>query len=329
MLRPYRTSDARQVVELINASALLTLGARRAAVDALGDVRLSRYVPSAAERVVAVNARSEIVAYSYLTERDHWAINEVGGAVHPEWWGQGIGTLLAWAEERADARAPRGQGCRVVLQTNLFDTETAALELVRERGFRPLRKWMHLACELRERPPAPQLPDGFQIRPMNLDDDWDAVGPAMNAAFAQHWGAIIEPELSAEHDDDGAGTEAPAVDQSYSNTPGFCFVLSAGETVIGGVLCNAKLVERDDSGRIGSLFVHPRYQRRGLGHALMLSAYSAFWERGFRRLVVDTDAESFSGTPRFYAALGMREYRREWLYEREIRPGREVRRLTR
>lgn len=332
-LRPYQSADARPVVDLLNAAGQRAIGIDRAVVDAVGNVRMSRYVPPDAERVVAVAGSDTVVGYAYLTQRDHPAIREVGGAVHPQWWGRGVGgSLLGWAQQRAAAVTLAAEGCRAVLQTNLFEGEAAALRLVQWHGFQPLRMWLHMLCELGERPPAPMLAAGLQLRPMDLDEDWEVVGPAMDAAYSRHWGAIIEPEQDAAPDDtaadDADADEEVPEDDSYSNAPGFCFIVAEGATVVGGVLCNAKLAERGDSGRIGSLFVRPSHQRRGVGRALMFAAYSAFWEHGIRRIILDTDAESFSDSPQFYAALRMREYRREWLYEREIRAGREVRRLV-
>src|SRR5690606_6582914 len=98
--------------------------------------------------------------------------------------------------------------------------------------------------------------------------------------------------------------------------------------VAGGILCNAKIPERNDTGRVGSLFVRPQYRRQGIGHALMLQAFDAFWQAGIRRIVNDTDADSFTEAPIFYTSLGMREYRREYLYEKTIRDGKEIRRLS-
>jgi hypothetical protein len=44
-LRPYTSTDTAQVVEVVNAAALATMGIRRAVVDGVGNIRLSRYVP--------------------------------------------------------------------------------------------------------------------------------------------------------------------------------------------------------------------------------------------------------------------------------------------
>ena len=128
------------------------------------------------------------------------------------------------------------------------------------------------------------------------------------------------------NEDDSDGDEPPG-DDSYSNAPGYCFIVLDGENVAGGVLCNAKLVERKDTGRVGSVFVRDAYRRKGIGQALMQTAFNAFWSRGVKRIILDTDSESFSKSSIFYSGLGMKPYRREFLFEKEVRPGREVRRL--
>lgn len=340
-LRPFARTDAPAVAALINAATERALGFRRAAVDGVGNVRLSRYVPASAERVVAVGPRGEIVGYSYLAASERQVIHETGGGVHPAYWGQGIGTLLVeWAITQAVRGAQTAPtGVRAVLQTNLFEQEREAIRLFETAGFTPLREWVHMAIELDEPPQAPELPTGLVMRPMDLAEDWEIVGPAMDAAFADHWGTVSfepdpEPASGAEPD---AGAPVGAAeqpeeagepeDESYSNAPGFCFIALDGERVAGGILCNARLAERDDSGRVGSVFVRPEYRRQGVGRALMRAAFGAFWQRGVRRIILDTDARSFTAAPRFYERLGMRPYRHELLFERAVRAGREVRRL--
>jgi GNAT superfamily N-acetyltransferase len=185
---------------------------------------------------------------------------------------------------------------------------------------------------MNEEPVAPTLAPHLTLREMDLDNDWEIVGAAMDEAFATHWGAIpsgsyeTTQKEDSQEDEPGDEEESPQ-DTSYSNAPGYCFIILDGDTVAGGVLCNAKLVERVDAGRIGSIFVRPRYGRQGLGRALLLTAFDAFWKNGFRRIILDTDSESFSNTASLYQGVGMKPYRSEFVYEKEIRPGREVRLL--
>lgn len=104
---------------------------------------------------------------------------------------------------------------------------------------------------------------------MDLDSDWELVGPAMDEAFADHWGAIALSLPETEMEEPAIDADV-AEDESYSNAPGFCFVLLDNDRAVGGVLCNARLVERDDTGRVGSLFVRPTYRRQGMGRALLM-----------------------------------------------------------
>lgn len=334
-IRPYARADAALVVRLVNAAAARTMGIRRAVVDGVGHVRLARYVPASGERVVAVDERDVPVGYAYLSSTEQGIVYETGGAVRPDCWGRGVGArLVEWATRRAVELAELAPpGVSVVLQANLFDVEEEAIRLFSGQGFSRVREWVHMVIGLEEPPPAPELLHGLALRPMDLDNDWDAVGPAMDAAFADHWGAItiappiLEAQGANDNDSEVADEEEAPADTSYSNAPGFCFIVLDGGTVAGGILCNARLVERDDSGRVGSLFVRPSYRRRGIGRTLMLTAFRAFRQQGIRRVILDTDAQSFTAAPRFYERLGMRPYRREWLYEKIVRPGREVRRL--
>lgn len=60
----------------------------------------------------------------------------------------------------------------------------------------------------------------------------------------------------------------------------------------------------------------------------MLATFNAFYQSGMRRVILDTDSQSFTDSSKFYGSLGMNIYRREFLFEKEIRAGREIRRFT-
>lgn len=330
-LRPYTAADAQSVVDLINAASMRTVGFPRAVVDAAGNIWAFKYVPFSCEKVVAVTKSGQVAGYAYFSQNDCIAM-ETGGAVHPDYQDQEVGSrLIDWAEKKAisaSLHAPAGIKC--ILQVSLYKEEYDAIQLFKNRWFSPVREWMHLEVELTKPPVVPALSNGLTLREMDLDNDWDIVGPAMDEAFADHWGAIPpmgEESVEAENEDEASAEADLPTDDSYSNAPGYCFIVLDGNTVAGGILCNAKLVERDDTGRVGSIFVRPAYRRRGIAQTLMLTAFEAFWKNGFRRVITDTDADSFTHSTKLYTGLGMKPYRSEVTYEKEIRPGREVRRL--
>jgi GNAT superfamily N-acetyltransferase len=326
-LHSFSRSDAQAAADVVNAASMRSLGFPRAVVDAVGNIWAFRYVNPKSEKIVAVGESHQVTGYAYFSGNDS-IVTEMGGAAHPDHLDRGIGSaLIEWAEEKALAASQNAPaGVKTVLQTILFDTEHKALKLIRDHGFSPVREWMHLVIELVEPPIVPSLPAGLSLRAMDLDNDWDIVGSAMDEAFVDHWGYIPSEVLEKENQDEEETPEQP-VDELYSNTPGYCFIVLAGNKVAGGVLCNAKLVERDDTGRVGSLFVRPAYRGRGIARTLMLASFDAFWKNGLHRVITDTDANSFTISTRLYKSLGMRPYRSELTYEKEVRPGREVRRL--
>lgn len=316
-------------MDVINASSMRTVGFPRAVVNAVGDLWSHHFVPFSSEKVVVIGEGSQIIGYAYFTSEDDPIASETGASVHPDHWGSGIGTaLLEWAEERARASALKApQGIRTVLQTSLFESEQDAIKLFENHGYSPIREWLHLVVDMDQPPMTPFVPPHLSLREMDLENDWDIVDPAMQEAYADHWGAIPSGSYEVTEINEVEPGEAAPEDDSYSNAPGYCFIVLDGNTVAGGILCNAKLVERADTGRVGSMFVRPRYRRQGIAHALMLAAFDAFWKNGFRRVITDTDAKSFTDAPKLYQGLGMKPYRREFTYEKEIRPGREVRLL--
>ena len=332
-LRPYSPLDGQAVVDLINASSMRAVGFPRAVVDTVGNMWAYRFVPYSSEKIVAINDDNEVISYAYFASEDDHITFETGGSVHPNYWEKGIGSaLLHWAEEKAkDASYQAPAGVRTVLQTSFFESEHDAITLFKDHGYSPVREWIHLVLEMDDPPFIPPLPSNLTLREMDLDNDWDIVSPAMDEAFTDHWGSIPVELVESESDKkeephEEESTEQPR-DDSYSNAPRYCFIVLDGETIAGGILCNAKLVERADTGRVGSLFVRPAYRRRGIAQTLMLTAFDAFWKNGFRRVITDTDLNSFTDSTKLYTGLGMKPYRSEFTYEKEIRPGKEVRRL--
>lgn len=331
LIRPYQADDAATVVQLLNVQESQDPGFVRAVVNAHGGLRLLRYVPAESPCVVAVTPSGRPVGFAYVANREQNVVYETGVAVHPDYRDSGIGAeLLAWGEGlvRATGRITR-PGIRIVLQTQFFEGETLAQAFFEQAGFKPVRTWLHYATTLGSPPIAPSIPSGMRLRPIDLEHDWDSLGAAMDDAFSDHWGAITmplkEPAASTVWN---ATATAFIQDGSYSNAPGFCFMLENAEEVVGGILCNAKVVERSDTGRIGSLFVRKRYRRHGAGRALLTTAFEAFWQAGKKHVILDTDAHSFTNAPDFYEHMGMQIYRRECVFEKEIQSGIEVRRLA-
>jgi ribosomal protein S18 acetylase RimI-like enzyme len=161
---------------------------------------------------------------------------------------------------------------------------------------------------------------------MDQSQDWPRVGPALVEAFVDHWGhTSLESEVEVEAEE----TELAETneDDPYFNSRDFCFMALAGDEVVGSCLGDARTIEWPDSGKIGSLSIRRPYRGRGIAKSLVLHALSEFYRHGTRRVITDTDANSFTGANYLYQNAGMKIFRRELLYEKELRAGQEFRDL--
>ncbi len=325
--RPATWDDLQAIVALRNEASLDIRGTPITAVHWQQRAWLENGVNLATDSRVVETADGRVIGYVELSSEHPFVVHEMSGAVHPAFRGQGIGgQLVAWAEQRARqgiAKAP--PDARLLLHCPLFDRDMPGQMLLQDHGFTAVREFVHLQMQLTSPPPAPELPEGVVIRPLQATD-WPQVGPALEEAFADHWG-ILQYEMD-EPDEDEHDAPRPQRDPTifrpdYFNSPGLCFVAWAGDEVAGSCLCNEKSVENPQAGYLGSLSIRHPWRRQGLGLALTHTALAEFFRRGIRHILTDTDGDSFTRAYQLYQKAGMHIYRREIVYEKELRPGTE------
>ncbi len=86
-------------------------------------------------------------------------------------------------------------------------------------------------------------------------------------------------------------------------------------------LCDAASEGDEEVGHVATLGVLREHRRAGLGRALLLTAFNAFFDRGKRGASLGVDADSLTGATRLYESVGMRSGAKYGTWEIEIRPG--------
>lgn len=329
-------ADLAGIADLINSHSLKTVGTRRALIDANGDLRASRYIPPSADQFIMRSMNGQIIGHAYLLSRQPHVVVEMGFTIHPDFQTSELNsTLFNHLEARShEAIHLAPEGARVVIQATVLADDNHARQLLRDRGFAEARQWVHFELALTAAPTV-SLPEGITIREMDPRHDWPSVGAVMDAAFSDHWGemgpevrTLVEEDEEDEEEGKDADVGEEIDDDPYSNSHGLCFVAEVKGEVVGSCLCNARTVEWPDAGKLGSLSVLRAYRRRGVGQALTAAALAEFYRRGTRRVITDTDNASFTGANRLYPRFGFRPYRYEWVYEKQIRSGKEWRVLS-
>ena len=180
------------------------------------------------------------------------------------------------------------------------------------------RHSFQMRIEMDEPPPKPKWPEGIRVRKYNPDEDAEAVYRADDEAFKDHFGYVKEPfEEGFKH-----FMHFMVNEEGYD--PDLWFLAMDGGEIAGVSLCRKWSWEYRDVGWVSSLGVRRPWRKRGLGLALLLHSFNAFYERGKRKVGLGVDASSLTGAVRLYEKAGMHVFRRYDRYEKELRPGVEL-----
>jgi mycothiol synthase len=258
-------------------------------------------------------------------ERDAWVVQAEGrvvgyvdfesrpggrmfadGYVDPELRGRGVGTALVdVAERRAGEEAAQGEG-RAYLQYAALLSDDGTEEFFRRRGFRDTRHHWRMVAQL-ESPPTVEAPSGIDIRLYRAGEEY-----AIHAAVDDAWSVgtwLHEPRPFA---DFAKGTFA-----RVEHDPSLYWVATDGGEIAGVLLADWK--RNGDWGWIDTLGVRPAWRRRGIGEALLRTAFAEFFRRDEHAVALQVDAESPTGATRLYERAGMRILYRIAVYEKELR----------
>ena len=248
-----------------------------------------------------------LAAYATLSDEGQGQLS-TDGYVHPEWRGRGLGALiLRKSETRAREKIEEApQGARVTLLNNVLAEDEDVHALLQQAGYALVRVFWRMRIELSAPPPAPVWPAGARLRPYEAARDERPLYEMIETAFGDHWGHT--PTSFEEWQANARNGYDPAL--------WFVVVDDAGQ-FIAAAICR----DRQDYGWIRTVATARAWRKRGLGRALLLHAFGAFWARGQHVVGLGVDAQSLTGAAHLYESVGMQPEMRIATYEKELRPG--------
>ncbi len=313
VLRRPTMDDIEGILHLTNTCEIELEGRPETTMDSM---RLWLQSPDfiiATDAWLVLSPEGQVIAFASVDHNEHARIY-VGGDVHPNYRGRGIGTyLLRLNEERAHQHiADAPADARVSMLTWLHEKDIAARHLVEKHEYKQIRSFWRMKIELHEAPPLPRWADGITVR--TLADDlslFKAVYEADEEAFQDHWGHTTTPFEGWEH----------WTRKREHYDPSLWFLAMAGDEIAAVSLCED---EKALGGWVQSLGVRRQWRRKGIGEALLYQSFSEFYKRGIHEVYLGVDASSLTGATRLYERVGMHIDRRSDTYEKEIRAGREI-----
>lgn len=169
------------------------------------------------------------------------------------------------------------------LETNCAADNTPRREFLLSQGFLPLsEETLLLERSLRDPIPAPQLPPGFQIRPVAGEGEAEAVATLHRAAFGTDY-MTTENRL--------------ALMRTSEYDPEMDLVAVAPDGQLAAYLMGSiASAENERTGqKVGStdpIATHPNFQRLGLARALLLTGLQMLKERGMELARLGTSSEN-------------------------------------
>lgn len=280
--RPLTMADAKGVSQVMAALQRAEIGsADIEEADIIGDWQQ----PSndVAATTVGVFSADRLVAYAEASRHGH-----CDAAVHPDWHGQGIGTVLAgWTQHRS-----RELGATVVGMP--VPEGKSGDRLLESLGYRA--RWTSWVLQLPEGQTIPErpLPAGYVIREAR-PEEYRTVHQVVDEAFLE-W-AEREPQPFADFE---AGV---------LRRPGFepwqVRAVDGPDGIVGAAIL---IMARDDEGTlvegyVQSLAVRRAHRGLGLAQALLVDAFLLAREHGAPACGLATDSRT--GALSLYEKVGM------------------------
>ncbi|CAL9653595.1 GNAT family N-acetyltransferase [Streptomyces sp. enrichment culture] len=289
--RPATLDDAPGITELLNRVDEIEIGRPETDLHTVEadlrhpeiDLRRDSWLVFDGER---------LVAYGLLWDESGGDRIDVDHYVLPD-HREAAASVLAAMEDRAREKARENGAARAVVHLHLNVAPTLDTLLLRERGWRVVRRYHVMRRDLdpaRDR--APEPPAGVRIRECAAEADRARVHALYQAAFARHFDFQPRAYGSWLHDVDAEGLD-------------WSLVWIVTDDVLGDVGFLLARDDREAMGWIRSIGVLPGARGRGLGGLLLRHAFAAFAARGRDVVGLGVDTANTTGAPRLYDRHGM------------------------
>jgi ribosomal protein S18 acetylase RimI-like enzyme len=311
-VRPPVLDDIPAILAVAHASDFAAVGEPDWTSDEVREVLTASAFDPLRDSWLAFDGSGRLAAWAYLdnpttTERDL-----VDVYAHPEFGHPAQAPLLALAMARVAERARAWGYDRLTLRAGAIPTEEHYIGVLRAAGFEFVKRYARMRRELTGSERPPQLPPGVRIRPLRADDDADlrTFHRIMENAFADTPDYIPHAYESWREWIDG-----------FVSTSWDEWYVAEVDGVPAGALQSSDQSVEQNEGWVKNLAVLGEYRKRGLGAAMLATAFAAYAAKGRRLAGLGVDMTNPTGAYRLYTSAGMAAAYQADVYERTVEAG--------
>lgn len=301
--RNFKESDIADVVTIANLVAERDGDDGQLSEEMLQYLLTAPFISAEEDFKIFENAQGETIGITIAFVNPRTGQSQASTISHPDYPAreikpQMLDVALNIVQQRGLATVPEDKPIYVV--TGTLDTKTEEIAIMEDAGFSEVRRFYEMRIALDDPVPAPDFPEGLELRPFDPETHGRAVHAAQQESFRDHWGhAEDRPYEEWSHQ-----LSAPNFD------PALWFILwDVAQNEIAGVsLCSSSMTVAD-MGSVDLLGVRRPWRKRGLGMALLRHSFHVFQQKGFPRVGLGVDAASKTNAVALYENAGMHVHR--------------------
>ncbi|GGI11842.1 GNAT family N-acetyltransferase [Gottfriedia solisilvae] len=292
--------DAQSITDLVSLCDIEEIGEPDITLSDVLDMWNSIQIET--DAWIVLSTTNEIIGYGFV---------EITGAnrmdtcvfVHPQYKNQGIGSvLLKKVEERAKVLAKGKDGGQKLMNQIPF-TNTAARDLVENRGYRFSRLYERMKIELEGQPIQPLLPEGITLQSFQANYDENTLFSLYDETFRDAWGYTKKDSSTWISQKQGEGYDPSLWIIAWKDSKPVGFLMSRMQ---------------DDGLFIDLLGVKSDYRKHGIGKAMLLHIFGLAYQRKQKTILLFVDTDSLTNANRLYQNVGMFPHSQTAIYMKEL-----------
>lgn len=253
-----------------------------------------------------VTQGGEVAGYAMFWHTEPQKVMNGFGVVDPDHCRKGIGVLLAQSIRQRVAELASEIEQPLVLRIFAEVTDLPARELLANLGMKPVRRHYTMLLDLDGAAGLDtESPYGIKLRSCSRDDAQIA-HEVFEASFAKHWG----------HHPESFEDWSRQIMSRDDYDPSLWWLAWDGDRPAGLLIAH----DADGLGWVAILGVLDQWRGRGIGAAMLRTAFAEFKKRGLAQVGLGVDAANETGAVALYERVGMHVAKGYEIFEETITP---------